>query len=106
MAVVIRTNDAPVDQQESKTVADDTVKDVRVDIDGSQEKYIPGKRPILKWKSFPSSSKNSYKGTPRARSKKWDRDILQIDEYPLPKLVEEEEVVGIITMEDVTEELL
>ncbi|KAF6167043.1 hypothetical protein GIB67_041298 [Kingdonia uniflora] len=29
-------------------------------------------------------------------------DILQIDEYPLPKLAEEEEAVGIITMEDVT----
>ncbi|KAF6160552.1 hypothetical protein GIB67_019492 [Kingdonia uniflora] len=42
----------------------------------------------------------------RERSKKWDRDILQIDEYPLPKLAEEEEAVGIITMEDVIEELL
>ncbi|KAF6147135.1 hypothetical protein GIB67_036854 [Kingdonia uniflora] len=69
-AVVIRTNDAPVEQQESKTAADDIVKDVK------------------------------------ARSKKWDRDILQIDEYPLPKLAEEEETVGIITMEDVIEELL
>ncbi|KAF6154987.1 hypothetical protein GIB67_021895 [Kingdonia uniflora] len=71
-----------------------------------QEKYIPDKRPIFKWKSFPSSANNSYKGTPRARSKKWDRDIQQIDEYPLPKLVEEEEAVGIITIEDVIEELL
>ncbi|KAF6140612.1 hypothetical protein GIB67_013905 [Kingdonia uniflora] len=81
------------------------VKDERVDIDGSREKYIPGKRPILKLKFFPSSDNNSYKGTPRARSK-WDRDILQIDEYPLPKLAEEEDAVGIITMEDVIEELL
>ncbi|KAF6168260.1 hypothetical protein GIB67_011645 [Kingdonia uniflora] len=106
IAAVIRTNDAPVEQQESKTAVDDIVKDVRVDIDGPQEKYIPGKQPILKWKSFPSSSNNSYKGTPRARTKKWDRDILQIDEYPLPKLTEEEEAVGIITMEDVIEEFL
>ncbi|KAF6139744.1 hypothetical protein GIB67_042822 [Kingdonia uniflora] len=106
MAVVIRTHGPPVEQQESKTAADDTMKDVRVDIDGSQEKYIPGKRPIFKWKSFPSSANSSHKGTPRARSKKWDTDILQIDEYPLPKLAEEEEAVGIITMEDVIEELL
>lgn len=33
-------------------------------------------------------------------------DILQIDGKPLPKLPEEEEAVGIITMEDVIEELL
>ena len=33
-------------------------------------------------------------------------DILQIDGESLPKLPEEEEAVGIITMEDVIEELL
>lgn len=33
-------------------------------------------------------------------------DILEIDGNPLPKLAEEEEAVGIITMEDVIEELL
>lgn len=33
-------------------------------------------------------------------------DILQIDGSPLPKLAEEEEAVGVITMEDVIEELL
>ena len=33
-------------------------------------------------------------------------DILHIDGNPLPKLPEEEEAVGIITMEDVIEELL
>lgn len=33
-------------------------------------------------------------------------DILEIDGNPLPKLPEEEEAVGVITMEDVIEELL
>lgn len=33
-------------------------------------------------------------------------DILQMDGTPLPKVPEEEEAVGIITMEDVIEELL
>lgn len=51
---------------------------------------------------------NSNRGTPR--SKKWTKDInadvLQIDDNPLPKPTEEEEAVGIITMEDVIEELL
>lgn len=90
----------------------DAVKDVRVDIDG--EKPSPDqnvkkpKIPLQKWKSFPNTGSNSFKGTPR--SKKWTKnmysDILQIDENPLPTLPEEEEAVGIITMEDVIEELL
>lgn len=33
-------------------------------------------------------------------------DILEIDGSPLPNIPEEEEAVGIITMEDVIEELL
>lgn len=89
----------------------DAVKDVRVDIDGekpSVDKNAKPKTPLQKWKSFPNSGNNSFKGTPR--SKKWTRnmysDILQIDENPLPTLPEEEEAVGIITMEDVIEELL
>ena len=42
--------------------------------------------------------------------RKWSKaavaDILQIDDKPLPKLNEDEDAVVIITMEDVTEELL
>lgn len=90
------------------------MKDVKVDIDGekpasAQEKSLKSKRVLQKWKSFPNSANNScHGGTPR--SKKWAKDIysdiLQIDGSPLPKLAEEEEAVGIITMEDVIEELL
>lgn len=87
------------------------MKDVRVDIDGAkppQEKTLKSKRSFQKWKSFPNSANNSYRSG--SRSKKWTKDmysdILQIDGYPLPKLPEEEEAVGIITMEDVIEELL
>ncbi|KAL0376030.1 UNVERIFIED_CONTAM: DUF21 domain-containing protein [Sesamum calycinum] len=86
-------------------------ENVRVDIDGekpSLDKSVKSKRPLQKWKSFPNTGSNSFKGTPR--SKKWTKnmysDILKIDETPLPKLPEEEEAVGIITMEDVIEELL
>lgn len=89
----------------------DSVKDVRIEVDGEkppQEKVLKSNRPILKWKSFPASANNSYRSG--SRSKKWTRDIysdiLQIDGTPLPKLPEEEEAVGIITMEDVIEELL
>lgn len=89
----------------------DAVKDVRVDIDGensSMDKKAKPKTPLQKWKSFPNSGNNSFRGTPRSR--KWAKDmysdILKIDENPLPTLPEEEEAVGIITMEDVIEELL
>lgn len=86
------------------------VKDVKIDIDGEKppEKSLKTKRSLQKWKSFPNSGHNSFKGS--GRGKKWSKemysDILQIDGTPLPKLPEEEEAVGIITMEDVIEELL
>lgn len=86
------------------------MKDVKIDVDGDKpplEKSLKTKRSLQKWKSFPNSGNNSFKGS---RSKKWTKDmysdILQIDGSPLPKLPEEEEAVGIITMEDVIEELL
>lgn len=85
----------------------DSVKDVRVDIDVEkplQERILKTKRSLHKWKSFPNGGNSSFK------SRKWSRDlnadILQIDGNPLPKIPEEEEAVGIITMEDVIEELL
>lgn len=114
MAVVVRQCNKMEEQPSNKSPADNSVKDVKVDIDGekpasAQEKSLKNKRGLQKWKSFPNSANNSYRsGTPR--SKKWARDIysdiLQIDGSPLSKLAGEEEAVGIITMEDVIEELL
>ncbi|CAI9770045.1 unnamed protein product [Fraxinus pennsylvanica] len=109
MAVVVRHCNKATQQPASTDPVDNTVKDVRVDIDGEKpkEKSVKTKRPLKKWKSFPNNGNDSFKGTPR--SKKWTKnmyaDILQIDENPLPTL-HEEEAVGIITMEDVIEELL
>lgn len=84
---------------------------MKIDIDGEktpQEKILKSKRSLQKWKSFPNTSNNLYRTS--SRSRKWTKDmysdILQIDGNPLPKLPEEEEAVGIITMEDVIEELL
>lgn len=86
-------------------------KDVKINIDGEkppQEKVLKSKLTLNKWKSFPAGSNNGYRCS--SRSKKWSKDIysdiLQIDGNPLPKLPEEEEAIGIITMEDVIEELL
>ncbi|KAL3621044.1 DUF21 domain-containing protein [Castilleja foliolosa] len=112
MAVVIRQSTKVTNQPTIQSPsADNSVKDVRVDIDGdksSLEKSTKAKHPLQKWKSFPNNGSQSFKGTPRSR--KWTKnmysDILKIDGSPLPKLPEEEEAVGIITMEDVIEELL
>lgn len=47
---------------------------------------------------------------PQRQSKKWassvDRDVLEIRDGSLPSYANDEEVVGIITMEDLIEELL
>ena len=40
------------------------------------------------------------------RSRKWDDDLLEISERFIPSFPLDEEVIGIITMEDVIEELL
>lgn len=78
---------------------------MRIDVD--RENSLRAKRSFQKWKSFPNNGNNSNRGY---RSKKWNKDmysdILEIEGKPLPKLPEEEEAVGIITMEDVIEELL
>ena len=86
------------------------MKEVKVNIDGEKppkDKTLKSKRPLQKWKSFPNSGNNSFRNS---RSKKWtkdlDSDILHLNGNPLPQLPEEEEAVGIITMEDVIEELL
>lgn len=111
MAVVVRQCNKSLEQPDSKSPANGPVKEVKVDVDGDKpplEKSLKTKRSLQKWKSFPNSANNSYRSN--SRSKKWTKemysDILEIDGNPLPKLPEEEEAVGIITMEDVIEELL
>ncbi|KAJ9537969.1 hypothetical protein OSB04_030702 [Centaurea solstitialis] len=108
MAVVVRQCIKTTDQPATKTpLSEKGVKEVRVDVDGDcktpLEKILKSKRSFKQWKSFPSRGSNSFS------SKKWKKemysDILEIDGKPLPKLPDEE-AVGVITMEDVIEELL
>nr|POE79171.1 duf21 domain-containing protein [Quercus suber] len=110
MAVVVRRYKTAVEQTPSSPL-ENQVKDMKIHIDGdmsSKERILKSKRSLQKWKSFSNSMNNSYKSG--SRSKKWSKDIysdiLQIDGSPLPKQPEEEEAVGIITMEDLIEELL
>ncbi|URE48391.1 CBS domain containing protein [Musa troglodytarum] len=102
MAVVVKQAN-PTDQPNSHR------DDLRLDIDGDKlnEKSSKGINPISRAKSYPSNSNSSRSGS---RSRKWLRDstadVLQIDDKPLPSVSEEQEAIGIITMEDVIEELL
>ncbi|XP_031131179.1 DUF21 domain-containing protein At2g14520-like [Ipomoea triloba] len=110
MAVVVRQSNKKAEQTATEASPNDVVPELKVDIDGEKtplHKSLKTKqRSLQKLKSFPNTGSNSFKAT---RSKKWKdmyADILPMDGNPLPKLPEEEEVVGIITMEDVIEELL
>ncbi|KAG6571901.1 DUF21 domain-containing protein [Cucurbita argyrosperma subsp. argyrosperma] len=109
MAIVVKQCNKMNGKADDKP-GDDSQRDVKIDVDGEkppQEKTLKNKRPLQKWKSFPTTNNSFRSGS---RSKKWTKDmysdILQIDGSPLPKLAEEEEAVGVITMEDVIEELL
>ncbi|GJU33113.1 DUF21 domain-containing protein-like protein isoform X1 [Tanacetum coccineum] len=107
MAVVVRQRNKP-----TKSPVSDGMKEVRVDIDvdgkGSRENSLKSKRSLQKWKSIPNGNNSSGGGSFRSRKRDKDMysDILEINGQPLPKVPEEEEAVGIITMEDVIEELL
>lgn len=110
MAVVVRQKNKAEVQLANGNPSD--VKEVRVVIEREdseqmsleKEKSLKLKKNFYKWKSFPNSNK-SNKGM---KTKRWNRDIysdiLEV-EQPLPK-PDEEEAIGLITMEDVIEELL
>ncbi|KAF0909974.1 hypothetical protein E2562_001225 [Oryza meyeriana var. granulata] len=105
MAVVIRQTN-PNYAAEQPPANDGGTLEVAIAIDDKHgEKVVKNLPPLRRWKSYPNSQ-NSNRGN---RSRKWSKDqsdVLQIHEEPLPTLNEDEEAVGIITMEDVIEELL
>ncbi|XP_052149791.1 DUF21 domain-containing protein At2g14520-like isoform X1 [Oryza glaberrima] len=104
MAVVIRQTNA--NYAAEPPANDGGTLEVAISIDDKHgEKVVKNLPPLRRWKSYPNSQ-NSNRGN---RNRKWSKDqsdVLQIHEEPLPTLNEDEEAVGIITMEDVIEELL
>ncbi|XP_027768366.1 DUF21 domain-containing protein At2g14520-like [Solanum pennellii] len=114
MAVVTREcNKKTTDQPASNSaLAHNSVEDVRVDID--DERPVPEKITATSSQkgksSLPSGGNNNsarrIRNRSRMSSKDMYADILRIDENDLPNIPDDEEVVGIITMEDIIEELL
>ncbi|KAK7246662.1 hypothetical protein RIF29_41532 [Crotalaria pallida] len=106
MAVVVKVCDKST-QQSSNNNANARVRDVKVDIDVEKhptQKMLKTKRLIHRWNTNISNRRSG------SRSIRWSSnmysEILEIDERnPLPKLPDEE-AVGIITLDDVIEELL
>uniref|UniRef100_A0A0V0IHV8 Putative metal transporter CNNM4-like n=1 Tax=Solanum chacoense TaxID=4108 RepID=A0A0V0IHV8_SOLCH len=110
MAVVTRESNKKTNQPASNSLAHNSVEDVRVDID--DERPVPKKSTTSLQKgksSLPNGGNNSarrIRNRSRMSSKDMYADILRIDENDLPNIPDDEEVVGIITMEDIIEELL
>ncbi|XP_066371689.1 DUF21 domain-containing protein At2g14520-like isoform X1 [Miscanthus floridulus] len=107
MAVVIRKKNPSYPTAE-QAANDGGTFEVSIAIDDkNSEKVVKNLPPPLqRWKSYPNTQNASNRGN---RPKKWSKDqadVLQVHKEPLPTLSEDEEAVGIITMEDVIEELL
>lgn len=106
MAVVVREKENP----EKSVNGNQLEEGVKVDIDSEnhqQEKSLKSKRSLKRLNTFVDRS-NSYRKF--SGSKKWSKDfnseVLHIADDLLPKISEEGEAIGIITLEDVIEELL
>ncbi|KAG8097765.1 hypothetical protein GUJ93_ZPchr0013g36488 [Zizania palustris] len=106
MAVVIRQANTNYPAEPQTPTNYGGTLEVAISIDDKHaEKVVKNPPPLRRWKSYPNS-KNSNRGNKNRKWSKDQSDVLQIHEQQLLTLNEDEEAVGIITMEDVIEELL
>ncbi|KAJ4747355.1 CBS domain protein (DUF21) [Rhynchospora pubera] len=99
MAVVVKQ---AVNDNMSPDIEVKVVVDGEKTSEGAATKSPRPLKPLQRWKSYPARSSN--------KSRRWTRDdsanVLEINSNPLPVVNEDEEAIGVITMEDVIEELL
>ncbi|XP_030974754.1 DUF21 domain-containing protein At2g14520-like isoform X3 [Quercus lobata] len=110
MAVVVGEHGSQIEQPSTENPTD--VREVRVDIHVErypQEKSLKSRRALKKLKSL-SMNRGLSKTKSKTKSKKWSKDfhpeVLNINDELLPNFSEEGEAIGIITLEDVIEEVL
>lgn len=103
MAIVVKQNN-----KTEHATSELSNKEVKVDINGKKHqngKCLPSKRSVEKWKGLEGNSQRVS-----SKSKKWGRnfhsEILQFNDDSLLATTGEGEATGIITLEDVIEELL
>ncbi|KAK9670220.1 hypothetical protein RND81_13G187200 [Saponaria officinalis] len=110
MAVVIKKQD-DAEPSISEHPQTETLREVRVEMNGEvppQERNLRAMISLTKLKSFPETTIELQREG--SKGKKWSKnvesEILDVKEKPLSELAEDGEAIGIITMEDVIEELL
>lgn len=103
MAVVVRSDS---ELSTNKHAQEESLREVRVE--QTQERNLRSKRSLKKLKSLPKTIHDLHRET--SKGKKWSKnvesEILDIKANQLSELPENGEAIGIITMEDVIEELL
>ncbi|XAR71443.1 hypothetical protein NMG60_11028701 [Bertholletia excelsa] len=106
MAVVVKRQNSAAGQH------DNSAGEVRVDIDAekpAQHQSSRTKRSLKNLKNLPVGTPNVSRRV-NSKSRRWSdhfhSEVFQINDNSLPTLAADGEVVGIITMEDVMEELL
>ncbi|KAK4260220.1 hypothetical protein QN277_003364 [Acacia crassicarpa] len=102
-SVVKQFGDADLSANENST----QVREVRVDVSSkrhSRQKNLKSKGSLKKFKSLPKEANASTKGNRWLNG--FHSEVLQITEEPLQNLSPEGEAIGIVTLEDVIEELL